>query len=83
MLFSLYREKQHWSAKDLRLRTEQPEGYLKEVLQEIADLHRSGEFTGLYELKPNFRDSVSICFFHLFCFFFFAEPSGDFILGQV
>lgn len=58
-LFSLYREKQRWSARELRQRTEQPEGYLKEVLQEIADLHRSGEHTGLYELKPSFRESVS------------------------
>ena len=32
---------------------------MKEVLSDIADLHRSGEFNGLYELKPNFRDSVS------------------------
>ncbi|KLO15281.1 transcription initiation factor IIF, beta subunit [Schizopora paradoxa] len=57
-LFALYREKPRWSAKDLRTRTEQPEAYLKEVLSDIADLHRSGEFNGLYELKPNFRDSV-------------------------
>jgi len=58
LLFSLYREKPRWSAKDLRTRTEQPEAYLKEALAEIADLHRSGEFNGLYELKQNFRDSV-------------------------
>lgn len=58
MLFALYRERPRWSAKDLRSRTEQPEAYLKEVLNGIADLHRSGEFNGMYELKPNFRDSV-------------------------
>jgi len=58
LLFALYREKPRWSAKELRMRTEQPEIYLKDVLSEISDLHRSGEFNGLYELKPNFRDSV-------------------------
>ena len=58
ILFALYREKPRWSARDLRARTEQPESYLKEVLSEIADLHRSGEFNGLYELKPNFKDTV-------------------------
>ncbi|OCB91331.1 transcription initiation factor IIF, beta subunit [Sanghuangporus baumii] len=58
LLFALYRERPRWSAKDLRSRTEQPEAYLKEVLGEIADLHRSGEFNGLYELKANFKDSV-------------------------
>lgn len=44
----------------MRARTEQPETYLKEVLSEIADLHRSGEFNGLYELKPNFKDTVCL-----------------------
>ena len=58
MLFSLYREQPRWSAKDLRARTEQPELYLKEVLAQIADLHRSGEFNGQYKLKPNFKDLV-------------------------
>ena len=60
MLFGLYRERPRWSARDLRARTEQPEAYLKEVLNEIADLHRSGEFNGTYELKANFKDMVCI-----------------------
>ncbi|TDL20792.1 hypothetical protein BD410DRAFT_790464 [Rickenella mellea] len=57
LLFALYRERPRWSAKELRTRTEQPEAYLKEVLAEIADLHRSGEYNGLYELKPNFQET--------------------------
>ena len=64
MLFSLYRERPFWSAKDLRMRTEQPEVYLKEVLGEIAELRRYGEFSGMYELKANFREAVSI--YHFF-----------------
>jgi hypothetical protein len=40
----------------LRERTQQPEAYLKEVLSEIAVLTRSGEFSGTWELKPNFRE---------------------------
>lgn len=67
MLFALYREQPRWSAKDLRARTEQPEAYLKEVLQQIADLHRSGEHTGTYELKAIFKDSVSRIFFRFRC----------------
>lgn len=62
MLFALYRERPFWSAKDLRARTEQPEIYLKEVLGEIAELRRFGEFSGMYELKANYRDTV-----RLFC----------------
>jgi transcription initiation factor TFIIF subunit beta len=44
--------------KVLREKTQQPEQYLREVLGEVASLHRSGEFTGLYELKGTFKDDV-------------------------
>lgn len=55
MLFSLFREREHWSIKPLRERTQQPEVYLKEVLNEIAFLHRSGEHNGTWELMANFK----------------------------
>jgi transcription initiation factor TFIIF subunit beta len=58
-LFSLFREQQRWSIKPLRERTQQPEVYLKEVLSDIAFLHRSGEHNGLWELKANFKDDLS------------------------
>jgi len=56
LLFSLFRERPQWSIRVLRERTQQPEVYLKEVLSEIASLHRSGEFSGLWELKSSFKD---------------------------
>ncbi|TCD63740.1 hypothetical protein EIP91_004991 [Steccherinum ochraceum] len=55
MLFSLFRERERWSIKPLRERTQQPEVYLKEVLNEIAFLHRSGEHNGTWELMANFK----------------------------
>jgi len=55
MLFSLYTERAYWPIRGLRERTQQPEAYLKDVLQEIASLHRSGEHNGMWELKPEFR----------------------------
>ena len=54
-LFRHFQERERWSIKVLRDRTQQPEAYLKEVLSEIADLNRSGEFNGTWELKPNFK----------------------------
>ncbi|KAH9957129.1 transcription initiation factor IIF, beta subunit-domain-containing protein [Russula dissimulans] len=54
-LFALFREREHWPIKVLRERTQQPEVYLKEVLSEIASLHRSGEFNGTWELMPSFK----------------------------
>ncbi|KAG6836838.1 hypothetical protein H0H93_002518 [Arthromyces matolae] len=55
-LFNHFRETPRWSIKTLREKTQQPEVYLKEVLSEVAFLHRSGEFNGLWELKDNFKD---------------------------
>ena len=54
-LFALFRERAQWPIKLLREKTQQPEVYLKEVLSEIATLHRSGEFNGTWELMPSFK----------------------------
>ena len=63
-LFALFREREQWPIKLLREKTQQPEVYLKEVLSEIATLHRSGEFNGTWELMPSFKgDGVGlICY---------------------
>ncbi|KAF8481354.1 transcription initiation factor IIF, beta subunit-domain-containing protein [Gautieria morchelliformis] len=57
-LFGLFRENEFWSVKDLRLKTEQPEAYLKETLGQIATLHRSGPHNGLWGLMSNFKDGA-------------------------
>jgi transcription initiation factor TFIIF subunit beta len=61
-LFALFREREQWPIKLLRERTQQPEVYLKEVLSEIASLHRSGEFNGTWELMPSFKGDGVRCF---------------------
>ncbi|KAG5645115.1 hypothetical protein DXG03_006929 [Asterophora parasitica] len=55
-IFSLFRDPPRWGIKPLREKTQQPEVYLKEVLSEVAFLHRSGEYNGLWELKENFKE---------------------------
>ncbi len=55
MLFGLFREREHWPVRLLRERTQQPEAYLKEVLGDIAFMHRSGEHNGTWELMANFK----------------------------
>jgi len=55
-LFALFRELPRWGIKVLREKTQQPEAYLKEVLSEIAFLHRSGEYNGLWEVKDTFKE---------------------------
>ena len=54
-LFKAFQERERWSIKALRERTQQPEAYLKEVLSEVAFLHRSGEFNGNWELMANYK----------------------------
>lgn len=56
LIFQLFRETERWGLRPLRERTQQPEVYLKEVLSEVAILHRSGEYNGLWELKENFKE---------------------------
>jgi len=66
-IFRLFRDTPRWGIRPLREKTQQPEAYLKEVLSEVAFLHRSGEFNGLWELKDNFKDdNVSNSGFYLF-----------------
>lgn len=55
-IFILFRDPPRWGIKPLREKTQQPEVYLKEVLSEVAFLHRSGEYNGLWELKDNFKE---------------------------
>ena len=54
-LFKAFQERDRWSIKALRERTQQPEAYLNEVLSEVAFLHRSGEFNGNWELMANYK----------------------------
>ncbi|KAI5988624.1 transcription initiation factor IIF, beta subunit-domain-containing protein [Pisolithus albus] len=54
-----FEQQPRWNIKPLRERTQQPEAYLKEVLNEIATLHRSGEYNGMWELSEIFaREGV-------------------------
>jgi transcription initiation factor TFIIF subunit beta len=64
-LFSSFRDQPRWAIKVLREKTQQPEAYLKEVLSDIAFLHRSGEHNGFWELKANYKDD-SVCGFVVF-----------------
>jgi transcription initiation factor TFIIF subunit beta len=47
----------YWSLKALRKKLEQPEAYIKEALDEVAVLIRSGDFAMNYKLKPEYEKS--------------------------
>ncbi|GAB1521892.1 hypothetical protein RhiTH_004991 [Rhizoctonia solani] len=54
MLFKLFMVQSHWSMKVLRERTKQPLDYLKETLEEIAILHKSGPHTNTWSLQASY-----------------------------
>lgn len=38
----------------------QPEQWIKEVLEEIAVMHRAGDFNGKWELREDFKSDASL-----------------------
>lgn len=70
-LFSLFQEQPRWGIRILREKTQQPEAYLKETLSQIAFLHKSGEFNGLWELQENFKSAGVSYLYRLARFEFF------------
>jgi len=57
ILFQCFRQYEYWPLKALRKRTDQPEAYLRETLDEIAVLNKSGRFTNLWSLKAHYREA--------------------------
>ena len=53
-----FSEYKYYSMKALRARLRQPEAYLRETLDKVADLIRSGPFANHYALKPAFRQMI-------------------------
>ena len=56
-IFGLFREYSHWKFADIKARTNQPEQYLKETLEMVAHLVRTGDFAMTWELKPEARET--------------------------
>jgi transcription initiation factor TFIIF subunit beta len=55
----LFAEKEFWSTKELRQRTEQPVEYIKQALLEhgVAILHKSGPHNNMWELNASYSRS--------------------------
>lgn len=54
-LSKCFAEFKYWSLRALRTRLRQPEAYIKEALDDVAVLVRSGDFAMTYKLKPEFE----------------------------
>ncbi|KAJ5328833.1 Transcription initiation factor IIF beta subunit [Penicillium brevicompactum] len=52
LIFQCFREFRYWPFKTLKARLAQPEAYLKQTLELVAHLVKSGDFAMTWELKP-------------------------------
>lgn len=59
-LFEYFSKRQHWAVKELRLASggRLPEKETREVLKDIADYHRIGEYKNMWELKAEYRSTT-------------------------
>lgn len=56
-IFNLFNEEDYLTAREIGSKLDQPDNYLKEVLNEICDYIRTGPKKGFYELKRQFFKS--------------------------
>lgn len=60
-IFKCYEKYQYWSLKSLRAQLKQPEAYLRQTLEKIAILNKSGRFANNWSLKPeNVSKNVNV-----------------------
>ena len=45
-----------WPLRSLKVELNQPEAYLKEILEKVATLTRSGIYVGTYQLQASYKD---------------------------
>ncbi|PNY23738.1 Transcription initiation factor IIF subunit beta, partial [Tolypocladium capitatum] len=58
LIFDCFRQYQYWSIKALRQKLQQPDTYLRQVLEEVAVLHKSGRFANHYGLSDAYKDKA-------------------------
>ncbi|KAF7563521.1 hypothetical protein G7046_g653 [Stylonectria norvegica] len=57
-IFECFRQFQYWSMKALRQRLQQPDTYLRQVLEDVAVLNKSGRFANHYCLNEAYREQA-------------------------
>ncbi|KAL1960962.1 hypothetical protein VTO42DRAFT_4850 [Malbranchea cinnamomea] len=57
LIYACFREYRYWPFKSLKARLQQPEAYLKQTLEIVAHLVKTGDFANTWELKPEARES--------------------------
>lgn len=56
-IFACFRKYNYWPMKALRAELKQPEAYIRETLEKVADLAKSGRFAMNWTLKPEYKQA--------------------------
>ncbi|KAL9030560.1 MAG: hypothetical protein Q9196_001321 [Gyalolechia fulgens] len=57
LIFECFKDYTYWPIRALKQKLDQPENYLRQVLDEIAHLVRNGTFANSWQLKPEYQES--------------------------
>lgn len=57
LIYACFRRYRYWPFKALKAELKQPEAYLKQTLEMVAHLVKSGDFAMTWELKPEAREA--------------------------
>lgn len=55
ILLDNFKRHRIWGLRDLKAVVQQPEQFLREILSEIAFMHKQGDFNGKWELKKEYK----------------------------
>lgn len=59
-IFRCFKKYEYWSLKNLIREIRQPEIYLKQTLEKVAHLIKSGRFSGQWQLTPSSKAEQAI-----------------------
>lgn len=58
ILFKLFERQSNWTLKQLVMETDQPQQFIKEILNDLGIYNKRGTNQGTYELKPEYKKTT-------------------------
>ena len=59
-LFELFKQHKVWALRDLNAHVQQPEAYLREILNDIAFMYKQGDWSGKWALKQEYENNPDL-----------------------
>ena len=52
----MFKRYQYWGLRELKNQLDQPEAYVKQILQTFAFMHLGGDFNNKWQLRPEWQE---------------------------